>query len=251
MQVTPTGRVALVTGAGRGLGAEIARALAAAGYAVAVNDRPGSSSAPEVATGIEKAGGRADFFAADVTDESEVRDLVADVENRYGRIDVLVVNATGPQPAIGVEDLTWQDLLDQLVFFVKSPMLLVQAVLAGMKAHGRGRIINIGSDLFERAEPRLSAYSSAKGAQLGLTRTWARELGPSGITVNLVAPGWIPVERHAAATAEELQAYADEVPLGRLGAPSDVAAAVVYLASDEAGFVTGERLAVNGGHVIA
>jgi 3-oxoacyl-[acyl-carrier protein] reductase len=247
----PADRVALVTGAGRGLGADIARALGAEGYAVAVNDLVGSSTAPEVAAGIEKSGGRADVFAADVTDEQAVSGLVSDVESRYGAVDVLVVNATGPQPAIAVEDLTWRDLLDQLEFFVKSPTLLVQAVLPGMKARGRGRIINIGSDLFERAEPGLSAYSSAKGAQLGLTRTWARELGPHGITVNLVAPGWIPVERHSAATAEELQAYADEVPLGYLGSPADVAAAVVYLASDGAGFVTGERLAVNGGHVIA
>lgn len=251
MTEPPADRVALVTGAGRGLGADIARALGAEGYAVAVNDLAGSSTAPEVAAGIEKSGGRADVFAADVTDEQGVRGLVSDIESRYGAVDVLVVNATGPQPAIAVEDLTWRDLLDQLEFFVKSPTLLVQAVLPGMKARGRGRIINIGSDLFERAEPGLSAYSSAKGAQLGLTRTWARELGPHGITVNLVAPGWIPVERHSAATAEELQAYADEVPLGYLGSPADVAAAVVYLASDGAGFVTGERLAVNGGHVIA
>jgi 3-oxoacyl-[acyl-carrier protein] reductase len=247
----PGARVALVTGAGRGLGAEIARALAAGGCAVAVNDLPGSATAPEIVLGIEKAGGRADFFAADVTSESAVTEMVAAVEARYAPVDVLVVNATGPQPAIGVEELTWRDMLDQLEFFVKSPMLLVQAVLPGMKERRRGRIINVGSDLFERAEPRLSAYSSAKGAQLGLTRTWARELGRYGITVNLVAPGWIPVERHVGATTEELQAYTDDVALRRLGTPADVAAAVVYLASEQAGFVTGERLAVNGGHVIA
>lgn len=244
-------RVALVTGAGRGLGAEIARVLAAAGLAVAVNDLATSERAEAVAAGIRAGGGRAVFAAGDVTDEDAVRQLAADVERQLGPVDVLVVNATGPQPAIRVEDLTWTDLLDQLRFFVKSPTLLVQAVLPAMKRAGRGRIIMIGSDLFERAEPGLSAYSSAKGAQLGLMRTWARELGEHSITVNLIAPGWIPVERHAELPPAELEAYRAEVPLQRLGTPADVAAAVTFLASDAAGFITGERIAVNGGHVIA
>jgi 3-oxoacyl-[acyl-carrier protein] reductase len=241
--------VALVTGAGRGLGAAIARSLAANSYRVAVNDL---GVDPQVVVDqIHADGGIAAGFVADVTDELAVAELGRDVVAALGTVDVLVVNATGPQPAIGVEELSWADLLDQLRFFVKSPTLLVQAVLPGMKERRRGRIINVGSDLFERAAPRLSAYSAAKGAQLALTRTWARELGSYGITVNLVAPGWIPVERHAAASAEELRAYTEEVPLRRLGTPEDVAAAVVYLASDGAAFVTGERVAVNGGHTMA
>ena len=96
----------------------------------------------------------------------------------------------------------------------------------------------------------MSAYVAAKGAQLGLTRSWARELGPHGITVNLVAPGWIPVERHTGAAPEELRDYLADVPLGRMGAPDDVAAAVSFLASDAAGFLNGERITVNGGHTI-
>ena len=243
-------QVALVTGAGRGLGAGIARALAGAGLAVAVNDVV-EAGAQGVAEGIRAAGGVADSFVGDVTSEVEVPDLVARVERQFGSVDVLVVNATGPQPVIAVEDLTWQDQLDQLRFFVKSPLLLVRAVLPGMKARGSGRIINIGSDLFERATPGLSAYSAAKGAQLGLTRTWARELGAHAITVNLVAPGWIPVERHADAAPEILRAYTDEVALRRVGSPADVAAAVVFLASAQAAFITGERIAVNGGHTLA
>lgn len=249
--MSPDGpRVALVTGAGRGLGAEISRALAAAGLAVAVNDLPAAPGADPLVAGIRAAGGVAEVFAADVTDEVAVPALVAAVSQRLGPVDVLVVNATGPQPAIGVEDLTWADLLDQLRFFVLSPTLLVQAVLPAMKERRRGRIVQIGSDLFERAAPGMSAYSAAKGAQLGLTRTWARELGPYGITVNLVAPGWIPVERHEGTPAEVLRAFTDEVPLRRLGTPADVAATVAFLASDGAGFVTGERIAVNGGHRI-
>ncbi len=96
----------------------------------------------------------------------------------------------------------------------------------------------------------MSAYVAAKGAQLGLTRSWARELGPFSITVNYVAPGWIPVERHAGSPADGLRRYRDEVPLGRMGVPDDIAGAVSFLASDSASFITGERLTVNGGHTI-
>jgi 3-oxoacyl-[acyl-carrier protein] reductase len=240
--------VALVTGAGRGLGAAIARSLAAAGWTVAVNDLPSSAGALEV---VAQLGSRAAFFPADVTDEAAVADLVDAVAETLGPVAALVVNATGPQPVIPLGELTWQDHLDQLEFFVKSPTLLVQAVLPGMRAAGSGRVIMIGSDLFERAAPGTSAYNAAKGAQLGLTRTWARELGSSGITVNLVAPGWIPVERHADAAQAERDSYVADVPLQRFGTADEVAGVVTFLASDAASFVTGERIAVNGGHLLA
>jgi 3-oxoacyl-[acyl-carrier protein] reductase len=244
--------VALVSGASRGLGAVIARRLAADRWSVAVNHRSAAelAEARRVVDDIRARGEIAEPFAADVTDAAAVADLAARVTERLGPIEALVVNATGPQPAVPIEDLTWQDHLDQLLFFVKSPTLLVQAVLPGMKERRRGRIVQIGSDIFERAVPGMSAYVAAKGAQLGLTRSWARELGPFGITVNFVAPGWIPVERHANATPEELRDYLADVPLGRIGVPEDIAAAVCYLASDAAAFITGERLTVNGGHTI-
>lgn len=248
--MSPTQRVALVTGASRGLGAELARALAADGLAVAVNYHRNADQARAVVAQIRDHGGIADAFAADVTDEASVTALVGEVTERLGLIDVLVANATGAQPAVAVEDLTWDAMLDQLVFFAKSPALLLRAVLPGMRQRRHGRVINIGSDMFERALPGMSAYVAAKGAQLGLTRSWARELGADNITVNLVAPGWIPVERHAEASAQELEDYAGEVPLRRLGTPADVAAAVCFLASERAGFITGERVTVNGGHTI-
>jgi 3-oxoacyl-[acyl-carrier protein] reductase len=247
--VAPDG-VALVTGASRGLGAFIARRLGADGWAVAVNDLPGVEQAHRVRDDIRAQGGVAEVFAADVTDETAVTDLVAHITDRLGPVDVLVINATGPQPVVAIEDLTWQAHLDQLLFFVKSPTLLLRAVLPDMKAKKGGRVIQIGSDMFERALPGMSAYVAAKGAQLGLTRSWARELGPFGITVNLVAPGWIPVERHAASAAEDLRDYLTEVPLGRMGIPEDIAATVSFLASDAAGFLNGERITVNGGHTI-
>ncbi|MEU1389555.1 MULTISPECIES: SDR family oxidoreductase [unclassified Nonomuraea] len=237
--------IALVTGASRGLGSVIARRLAADGLAVAVNYHSDRAGAEKVVAEIRAEGGAAEAFAGDVTDEGQTADLVARVATRLGPVEVLVVNATGPQPSVAVEELTWQDHLDQLLFFVKSPTLLVQAVLPGMRERGRGRVIQIGSDIVDRKLPGMSAYIAAKAAQHAMTQTWARELGPYGITVNVVAPGWIPVERHAGADEAD---YLAEVPLGRMGTPADVAAAVSFLASDGGAFVTGQRVTVNGGH---
>ena len=245
-----TAGVALVTGASRGLGAGIARRLAADGWPVAVNFRAGAEAADRLVHDIQAAGGTAAAFGADVTDERAVTDLVGRVGDQLGPVTVLVANATGPQPEVPVEALTWQAHLDQLEFFVKSPTLLLRAVLPAMAERGWGRVIQIGSDMFGRALPRMSAYVAAKGAQLGLTRSWARELGPAGITVNMVAPGWIPVERHAGVPDEDLRRYVADVPAGRLGVPDDVAAAVSFLATDAAGFLTGQRITVNGGHTI-
>ena len=240
----------LVTGASRGLGAHIARRLAADGRPVAVNYLPDREDAERVVADIEAAGGRAAAFRGDVTDEDDVTALVAAVQARLGPVAVLVPNATGPQPAIDAVDVTWEDHLRQLRFFVKSPTLLMRAVVPGMRALGGGRIVQIGSDLFERAEPGMSAYSAAKGAQLSLTRTWARELGPWGITVNVVAPGWIPVERHADIDPRYVEQYRREVPLGRMGTPAEIADVVAFLASEGARFITGERVTVNGGHAM-
>lgn len=241
---------ALVTGASRGLGAVIARRLGSADWSVAVNYRSDADSAAQVAADIVAAGGRAAAFEGDVTDEVAVRSLVAAVETELGPVQVLVANATGPQPSAPAEDVTWQDHLDQLTFFVKSPTLLLQAVLPGMKTRGAGRFIQIGSDAFERALPGMSAYNAAKGAQIGLTRTWAREFGKYGITVNVVAPGWIPVERHSNVSQDEQDAYAADVALRRMGTPDDIADVVAFIASDASRFITGERITVNGGHTI-
>jgi NAD(P)-dependent dehydrogenase (short-subunit alcohol dehydrogenase family) len=240
----------LVTGASRGLGAHIARRLAADGWPVAVNHLPDREDAERVVADIIAAGGRAAVFRADVTAEDDVSALVAAVEAELGPVRVLIPNATGPQPIIDAVEVSWQDHLDQLTFFVKSPTLLMQAVVPGMIALGGGRIVQIGSDAFERSLPGMSAYSAAKGAQISLTRTWARELGRFGITVNVVAPGWIPVERHADVEQRFADAYLAEVPLGRMGTPAEIADVVAFLASDGSRFITGERVTVNGGHTI-
>jgi 3-oxoacyl-[acyl-carrier protein] reductase len=239
--------VAIVSGASRGLGAAIAIRLAADGWPVAVNYRHGRSAAEAVVAEIRDAGGVADAFGADVVDEAGVDDLYREVLGALGPVTAVIANATGPQPEVSLEEMTWRTHLDQLEFFVKSPTLLVQAALPSMRASGSGRVILIGSDMAERATPRASAYVAAKNAQIGLTKVWAKELGADGITVNIIQPGWIPVERHAGIDTEP---YAAEVPLRRMGKPDDVAAMVAHLASDEGGFITGQRITVNGGHVM-
>jgi len=241
------GRVALVTGSSRGLGAEIARRLARDGFAVAVNGRPGDNGVAAVARTIQGDGGTAEGFGADVTAEDQVNGLVAAITSTFGPIDVLVLNATGPQPEAPVTDVDWADHAAQLDFFVKSPVLLGRAVMPGMQARRYGRIVNIDSEVAHRPPPGRSAYAAAKNAQIGLTLSWARELGPFGITVNTVAPGFVPVERHADVPQEVLRAYLASVPAGRMGTPGDIAHAVSFLASDGAGFVTGQRIVVDGG----
>jgi NAD(P)-dependent dehydrogenase (short-subunit alcohol dehydrogenase family) len=245
------GKTALVTGASRGLGAAIAVEMAARGARTAINYFGSPQKARQVRERIRATAGTAEIFQADVRDESAVVEMVAQVTKQLGALDVLVVNATGPQPFVKLDDLTWRDCLDQLEFFVKSPVLLARAVLPSMKERRWGRIINIGSEAFERGLPEFSNYVSAKGAQLGLTRSWALELAPWGITVNLVAPGWIPTERHAGDPQEMKDAYAAAVPMKHMGKPEDVAAAVAFLASDGARFITGQKLSVNGGNTLA
>jgi 3-oxoacyl-[acyl-carrier protein] reductase len=249
MKYDLSNRVALVTGASRGLGEAIAVKLGECGAKVAVNYFASPEKAERVVELVKKAGGGdAAAFKADVREEGEVNRMVQEVQGRFGPVDIVVPNGTGPQPFIPLEKLTWRACLDQLEFFVKSPLLLAKAVVPGMKQRRWGRIINIGSEVFEKGVPEFSNYVSAKGAQLGLTRSWAMELAPHGITVNIVSPGWIPTERHKDDSEEAKRAYAAGVPMRRMGVPEDIGAAVAFLASDAANFITGQKLAVNGGN---
>jgi 3-oxoacyl-[acyl-carrier protein] reductase len=241
----PPQRVALVTGSSRGLGAAMARRLAADGLAVAVNDRSGRGE-PVVAA-IRAAGGTAAAFPADVTDRDAVDALVAAVAGALGPVDVLVLNATGPQSGTPIDELDWDGHLDMLAFFVRSPMLVGGAVLASMRERGGGRIVHVDSEVVDKPPPGMSAYVTAKAAQIGLMRSWARELAPDGITVNTVAPGFIPVERHGEVGEAERARYLASVPAGHFGTPEDVAAAVSFFAAEDAGFITGQRIVVDGG----
>lgn len=243
-------RTALVTGASRGLGAAMASALAEAGHRVAVNYFANASRAEQLCADLRARQLVAQPFYADVREQADIARLTRDVAAALGPIDIVVLNATGHQPMLSIEQQTWQSYLDQLEFFVKSPLLVAQAVLPGMRERGFGRIIQIGSEVVELGNPRFANYIAAKAAQLGQTRSWARELGPSGITVNLVAPGWIPTERHVDAIEAEKLAYARNVPLGRMGLAEEVGRVVAFLASDASSFITGQKIAVNGGNTL-
>ncbi|MCM3618492.1 SDR family oxidoreductase [Sutcliffiella horikoshii] len=240
------GKVALVTGGSRGIGKTISAVLAEAGATVIVNYANNSVHAEETVRNIRLSGGKAVAIQADITDEKMVGRLIQKAEEYSGTtIDILVNNATGPQPELSIEESTWNDYLDQLVFFVKAPLLLTKAVLPGMKEKQEGRIINIGSEVVQIGNPNFSSYVTAKSSQLGMTRSWASELGVHGITVNLIQPGFIPVERHEGIDPRD---YVKNVPLKRIGLPQDIGAAVLFLASQDSSFITGQTLSVNGGN---
>ncbi len=238
---------ALVTGASRGLGAAIAKALGTAGWRVAVNFAHDAHGASKVVDAIVAAGGRAGPAMFDVTDAEAVAKGVARVRQDLGPIDLIVNNATGPQGALAIADQTWEHYLAHFDFFVKAPLLLLQAVLADWRVRKTGRIINIGTEAVDVGNACNADYIAAKSALFGLTRSWATELGRDGITVNLVSPGWTPVERHQGTPAAEYAEHIKLVPLGRMGTPSDVASMVVFVASPAADFITGQNFAVNGG----
>lgn len=245
--ITKARRVALVTGSSRGLGARIAYALAADALMVAVNYRSDTVGADSVVAEISARGGQAKAFQGDVTDEVEAASLVGRVERWAGNISILVLNATGEQEDVAVHELRWEQILKHLEYFIKSPTLLLHEVLPGMRRERFGRIIHLGSASVDTTPRGTCAYVTAKSGQLGMARAWARELARWGITVNTVAPGWIPVERHLGVSGEVRQAYSSTVPLGRFGRPDEVTAAVSFLASEKAGFITGARIRVDGG----
>ncbi len=243
-------KVALVTGASRGLGAVIALALAEAGWAVAVNYASDTQGAEKITDTIRQRGGQAYAARFSVIDKEQLAGGLDEIRASLGPVDLIVNNATGHQPEMPLMEQSWRSYLDQLEFFVKAPLELLQAVLPDWRARKSGRIINIGSEVAELGNPNFGNYASAKGAMLAMTRSWARELAPEGITVNLVAPGWIPVERHADAPQQAKDGYLAHTPLNHFGKPEDIANAVVFLASDKADFITGQKLAVNGGRTL-
>jgi 3-oxoacyl-[acyl-carrier protein] reductase len=244
------GRVALVTGSTRGLGKQIALALAGAGARTAMNYANDQANAEAAFADLQRISRDSCLVQADVTNSASVDQLCRKVADMLGPIDILVINATCSQPELPFEEYDWDFFQSMLDYFVKSPVLLMKACLPHMKHQRWGRIIRITSEVVALAAAPFSAYVAAKGGQTGLALSTARELAGSGITVNMLAPGWIPVERHANYSRDAMRAYADGVPAGRMGSPEDIAPTVVYLASEEARFVTGQTLSVNGGNTV-
>ena len=244
------GRLALVTGSSKGLGRAMALALGAAGAKVAVNYCNGKDKAEAAFADYTARGYAGGLFRADVTRESAVNKLVADIGRKLGPVDIVVVNATPDQPHASIEEYGWDFHQQMLDFFVKSPYLLARAVLPHMKQQRWGRIVNIGTENVRLGVPNFSAYCAAKGAQAAWSASMARELAPWNITVNTVCPGWIPVERHENDPQSAKDAYLAGIPMQRWGIPADVGGIVAFLASEAASFVTGQDIAVNGGNTV-
>ncbi len=245
------GKVALVTGSTTGLGKAMAQALGKAGAKVALNYNNNKDRAEKAFQEFSDLGCSGSLFKANIIDEDDVNKLIKNIEDDLGSVDIVVFNATPDQPHCSIEDYSWDFYQSMLDFFIKSPFLITRAILPSMKKKKWGRIINIGSEVFQLGVPEFSAYVAAKGGQNGWTRSMARELAPFGITVNMVSPGWIPVERHEKEPQEWKDAYLPTVPAGRWGVPSDLDGVVTFLASESSSFVVGQNICVNGGLTVA
>lgn len=240
-------RVALITGSSTGLGKAIALAMGKAGAKVAMNYANNQQRAEDAFEQYTQAGCEGALYRADVTDADQIGRMCEQISGQLGAVDILVPNATCAQPQKPIEEYDWAFYQTMLDFFIKSPVLLTKALLPHMKKQKWGRIINITSEVFHLGVAPFTAYVAAKGGQVGFSRSLANELAPYGITVNMISPGWIPVERHENDPQEAKDEYFATIPAGRWGVPKDVADAAVYYASDEASFLTGQDIAVNGG----
>lgn len=241
-------RVAIITGAARGIGLEHARMLGSEGAIVVLNDLD-AGRLREAACALERDGIRVSMLAGDATDEAVVHDGVARVVRDHGRLDILINNAgIGVKPAAAVEELplaAWQAMLRA---HLDSSFLWSRQVVAPMRAGGYGRIVNTSSMNFTGGgRPGVAHYSAAKAGIVGLTQTMAREVGPHGITVNAIAPGYVATELINQFTDDMLDRLRRQNPLGRLCQPAEVAALVAWLCSIHAGFVNGECICMDGG----
>lgn len=243
-----TGRVAIVTGAGTGLGAAISRALVEAGADILLHYRDSAASLERVAAECRAMGRRVETIRADfAADPDSAAGVVDSASERFGRVDILVNNAAVTTKLEPFETHSRALFEEVLRVNVVAPFLASQAAARHMVAAGRGgRIINIGSVHARMAVPGYTAYEASKGALGALTFSSAVELGGYGITVNNVAPGSVLVERYADLDWDEAWVVS-RTPVGRIGRPDDIAAMVRFLASDEAGFISGETIVVDGG----
>ena len=241
------GKVAWVTGSTTGLGKAMAFALGRAGAKVALNYANNTERAENTLKEFEAQGLSGALFRGSVIEEADVQRIAGEVANTLGHTDIVVLNATPDQPHEAIENYDWKFYQSMLDFFVKSPYLIARAVLPQMKAKKWGRIINIGSEVVHLGVPEFSAYVAAKGGQNGWNRSMARELAPYGVNVNMISPGWIPVERHDKEPQEWKDGYIKTIPKGRWGVPSDLDGVVTFLASSASDFVIGQNIHVNGG----
>ncbi len=238
-------RVALVTGAGRGIGRAIAGNLAGLGHRVAVNDLTADAAAATVAA-VEAAGGEAVAAGADVTDEAAVAKMFEEVADRLGPVEILVNNAgiTRDNLVLRMSPDDWDAVLNTNL---RAVYLCTRAALRSMLKARWGRIVSISSVSGLRGNAGQANYAAAKAGLIGFTKTVAKEVGSRNVTVNAVAPGFIETEMTAELPASVREALLPAISLGRFGTPQDVASAVGYLASDSASYITGQVIVVDGG----
>lgn len=241
-----TGKVAIVTGASRGIGRATAEALAEQGALVVVNYARGEAQAAEVVAGILARGGKAEAVRFDVAQSAETEAAIADVAKRHGRLDILVANA-----GIAIDGLLIQlkdDALEQqLAVNLRGAIASARAGIKAMLKSKRGRVIFVSSVVGESGNPGQVAYAATKAALLGVTKTLAKEYAKRNITVNAVTPGWIDTDMTQSLPQAARDAMLNAIPLGRAASAREVAGPIVFLASEEASYVTGAVLRVNGG----
>lgn len=239
-------RVALVTGGSRGIGRSISETLAAAGHRVAVNYASRPDAASEVVAGIEAAGGEAVAFGADVGDENDVARLFEEITAKLGRVDVLVNNAgvTGDDLLIRIKPDAWDEVLR---VNLRSTYLCTRAALRSMLRARWGRIVSISSVAGVVGNPGQTSYAAAKAGMIGFSLSAAKEVGSRNITVNVVAPGFITTDLTADLPDKVKGIARSSTSLGRFGQPHEVAGIVGYLCSDDASYITGQVIRVDGG----
>jgi 3-oxoacyl-[acyl-carrier protein] reductase len=241
------GRIAVVTGGSRGIGAATAKRLAAHGAAVAVNYANSREAAEAVVREIVSAGGRAICVQADVRDPVQVNAMAAIVADSLGPVDVLVINASIGFPIVPFLSFAWKDFEAKLTGELSAAFNCCKAFIPGMVDRKRGSVVAISSQLSRQPGYGFCAHATAKSGLDAFMKSLALELGPSGVRVNVVAPGLTETDATASIKPEHKAGAANATPLRRIGVPDDVAGAVLFMASEEARFVTGSYLPVSGG----